>query len=58
MNLPFDPATRINAGLLGIGLGSVAIFKTVYQLSKPQGFSEMNMWYNVSNFGVTNKPGN
>ena len=58
LSLPLEPATRINAGILAIGLGTAALPKTIYQLAKPYGFQEVMMWYHVSNYGVTNKPGN
>ena len=52
----FDPATRINAGLLGIGLGFFATPKTIFQLSNPYGYYEIMFWYGISNVGVTNAP--
>ncbi len=58
MSLPLDYSTRINAGILGLGLGAAALPKTVFQLSKPNGYPEMMMWYHISNYGVTNNPGN
>jgi hypothetical protein len=52
----FDPTTRINAGLLGIGLGLIATPKTIYQFAQPNGLLYINYWYNASNIGVTNAP--
>jgi len=52
----FDPTTRINAGALGVGLGFFVLPKTIYQLSKPDGYVEMMYWFNASNIGVTNAP--
>lgn len=53
-----DPITKGNAFILGAGLGGLASLKTIYQMTKPFGYSEMIMWYNYSSYGVTNKPGN
>jgi len=58
MSLPLDYGTRINAGILGFGLGAAALPKTLYQMAKPNGYVEMMMWYYISNYGVTNRPGN
>lgn len=58
MSMPLDPATRINAGILGFGLGAAALPKTILQMVTPNGFGEIMMWYYISNYGVTNKPGN
>jgi len=56
---PFnDPITRMQAFILGEGLGLASFPKTLYQLSQPNGFLEIIMWYNVSNVGVTNTPSN
>ncbi len=52
-----DSKTRINAGLLGFGLGALAMPKTLYQYYlKPDGVLEMKFWYNISSIGVTNLP--
>ena len=48
----------LNGLMLGIGLGIAALPKTIYQLSKQNGYNQMMMWYSISNTGVTNKPGN
>lgn len=53
-----DPVDKANALLLGIGLGVCALPKTIYQMAKSNGFAEMIMWDQISNAGVTNKPGN
>jgi len=53
-----DPVNKANSLILGIGLGSSALSKTIYQLAMPNGFAEMMMWYHVSNIGVTNRPEN
>ncbi len=58
MSLPLDYGTRINAGILGFGLGAAALPKTIFQLASPNGFGEIMMWYHISNYGVTNRPGN
>jgi hypothetical protein len=52
----FDPMTRIDAGILGIGLGLIAVPKTIYQLSQPNGIIEIIMWDKISGAGVTNIP--
>ncbi|WP_445456372.1 DUF6443 domain-containing protein [Flavobacterium sp. HNIBRBA15423] len=48
--------TRINAGVLGIGLGLSALPKTIVKLSSSQGYMQIQMWYHISNAGVTNQP--
>lgn len=47
---------RIMAGSLGIGLGLSALPKTLFQLTNPFGFSQIIMWYIISNQGVNNAP--
>jgi len=54
---PFlNPIDRMTAGILGVGLGFFALPKTLFQLSKPFGYIEIMMWYNISNQGVNNAP--
>ncbi|NVO09211.1 MAG: VCBS repeat-containing protein [Bacteroidales bacterium] len=52
----FDPTSRIDAALLGYGLGLMAVPKTLFQLAKPYGLIEIIMWDKVSSAGVTNVP--
>ncbi|WP_027473180.1 hypothetical protein [Saccharicrinis fermentans] len=58
VNPYMDPVTRINAGLLGFGLGLIALPKTIIQYAQPNGTGHGNvmMWYYISNTGVTNTP--
>jgi hypothetical protein len=54
---PFiNPIDRMQAGILGIGLGIAALPKTILQLSSPLGFNGIMMWYQISSNGVTNTP--
>ena len=54
---PFnDPISRMQAFILGEGLGIAALPKTLYQLTQPSGLYGVVMWYNISNVGVTNTP--
>jgi hypothetical protein len=54
---PFlNPIDRLSAGILGVGLGLLALPKTLFQLSTPFGYMQTMMWYNISNQGVTNNP--
>lgn len=48
--------TKTNSLILGIGLGLVALPKTLYKMSIPGGYSDIKKSYNLSNKGVTNKP--
>lgn len=57
-NIMPDPVNKANALILGMGLGAFALPKTIYQITRPIGFSEIIMWYYRSNKGVNNKPGN
>lgn|GEM_PF-5843041 len=55
--MPFlNPVDRMQAAVLGIGLGIAALPKTVIQLSRPSGFGEVMMWLEVSNNDVSNSP--
>jgi len=58
VNPYLDPITRTNAGLLGIGLGLIALLKTIIRYAQPNGTGHANvmMWYYISNIGVTNTP--
>jgi RHS repeat-associated protein len=51
-----NPIDRIDAVILGVGLGLMAVPKTLLQISKPTGFMEIMVWYNYSSIGVTNRP--
>lgn len=52
-----NPIDRMQAGVLGVGLGFLASFKTVYQMMQgPQGGTEVMVWYHISNQGVNNTP--
>lgn len=53
-----DPVSRMQAGILGFGLGVAALPKTIYKLAQPngQGLTNILIWYNYSNIGVTNAP--
>lgn len=56
---PFiDNKSRLDAGILGIGLAVSALPKTVFQLSNPilGGGGAAAAWYNLSSIGVTNAP--
>ena len=55
-SLPFSPMQRLHAFGLGVGLGLLALPKTVLKLSTPTGFAEALLWYKVSSIGVDNKP--
>lgn len=52
------PLQRVQALGLGVGLGLMALPKTIWQFSKPMGSGlfETMMYYNISNRGVTNAP--
>ena len=58
LNPYIDPVTRINAGLLGAGLGAMAVPKSLFNLAQPNALVETIIWFNISNNGVTNTPGN
>ncbi len=50
-----DYMTTGSAGLFGFGLGLAALTKTLAGLAKPNGLTEMIMWYLISdNFGKVN----
>ncbi len=53
-----DVKTRAEAALFGIGLSLFALPKTLIMLSQPNGlgFTESQMWYNLSNDQVNNVP--
>lgn len=53
-----DPISRLQAGILGIGLETAALPKTIFQLAQPngQGLIGIIIWDNTSNIGVTNTP--
>jgi len=54
---PFvDPISRMQAGILGVGLGVSALPKTIYQLGHHNGLIDVIIWYNLSNEGVSNTP--
>jgi RHS repeat-associated protein len=53
-----DIETKIDALILGTGLGMAATSKTLFQMNKLGGLGEIVYWYYISNTGVTNKPGN
>jgi len=54
---PFvDPISRMQAGILGLGVGGFALPKTIYQLGQNNGLININIWYNISNEGVSNTP--
>jgi hypothetical protein len=53
-----NPIDRVDAFILGVGLGLASLPKTIFQLgSGPAGAAETMAWYSVSNIGVTNTPG-
>ncbi len=53
----FDPKSRIDAAVLGVGLGLSALPKTIFNVvTNPQWIPETMIWYNLSSQGVTNKP--
>jgi hypothetical protein len=52
----FDPVTRVQSGVLGIGLGLAALGKTIFGFATPQSSANVMMWYQISNIGVTNSP--
>ncbi len=53
----FDPKARLDAAILGVGLGLSALPKTIYNVvANPQWIPETMIWYNFSSLGVTNKP--
>jgi hypothetical protein len=41
---------------LGVGLGLIALPKTIITLSNPVGDIQTKVWYEMSNIGVTNGP--
>jgi hypothetical protein len=49
---------RVDALILGTGLGLMSLPKTLLQLAKPNGALEMLGWYNYCNKGITNIPSN
>lgn len=54
---PFlDFSDRAQALLLSVGLSALAMPKTVYQMSIPNGYEQIDMWYNISNVNVNNRP--
>ena len=54
---PFLPTkTRLYAGTLGVGLGLLALPKTLFMLSTPYSVQRTIMYYHISNHGVTNTP--
>jgi RHS repeat-associated protein len=58
-SLPISKKDRLNAMILGIGLGACALPKTLYQHAKGiRGKYETSFWYHYSNIGVTNIPSN
>ncbi|MBS7256137.1 hypothetical protein [Flavobacterium branchiicola] len=62
LEIAFDPVAlfgakeRLKAGVLGVGLGFFASFKTVLTLSQSNGYMRIKMWYIISNAGVNNTP--
>ncbi|MFZ7114875.1 MAG: hypothetical protein ACO1G9_05810 [Bacteroidota bacterium] len=53
----FPPSWRIDAAILGVGLGLAAIPKTTVELNRgPVGVANIIMWYIFSNQGVNNRP--
>jgi RHS repeat-associated protein len=58
-SMPIDLKTRVQAFILGVGLGIAATPKTLLKYATPQpsaSGAEVMMWYSISNTGVTNKP--
>ena len=52
-----DPMSRIDAAILGTGLGLSALPKTIYQMGTgPTWLAETMMWFNISSQGVNNAP--
>ncbi len=49
-------STGRNAYRLGVGLGVLALKKTILQFSKPNGMSEVLFWYRYSSIGVSYLP--
>lgn len=58
LTLPVDLKTKVQAGLLGVGLGLFSTGKTVMQLSSPYngGLGTVLLWDSVANKGVNNQP--
>ncbi|WP_264536587.1 RHS repeat-associated core domain-containing protein [Flavobacterium sp. N1736] len=58
LTLPVDLKTKVQAGLLGVGLGLFSTGKTVIQLSSPYngGLGTVLLWDSVANKGVNNQP--
>ena len=52
----FNAIDRVSAGVLGVGLGLSALPKTLFQLNTPFGYTQILMWYNISNKGVNDIP--
>ena len=54
-NSAFDPVTRTQSAILGLGLGAAALGKTLFAsaFGSP---GEIGMWYGISSIGVTNSP--
>ena len=42
--------------LYAFTLGAFALPKTLFQFSTPNGITQINTWYNISNQGVNNAP--
>ncbi|GAB4044781.1 RHS repeat-associated core domain-containing protein [Spirosoma jeollabukense] len=56
MTYQTNPIAKIRTGIVGIGLGLFSLPKTLYKLYQPGGYEEIKLWYNLSNYGVTNSP--
>ncbi|KRD11276.1 hypothetical protein ASE21_06105 [Flavobacterium sp. Root901] len=58
LTLPVDIKTKVQAGLLGVGLGLFSAGKTIIQLSSPYngGLGTVLIWDSVANKGVNNQP--
>ncbi len=56
VNPVFSSTDRLSAGTLGVGLGAIALPKTIFGMMMPYGFAHIMIWYNFSNTGVNNVP--
>jgi hypothetical protein len=56
VNPSINSMDRNLALLYAFTLGAFALPKTLFQFSTPNGITQINTWYNISNQGVNNAP--
>ena len=55
-NITVSNSEKAKAYWIGVGLGAIALPKTIHKLNTPGGMSMIMMWFKKSDKGVTNEP--